>query len=79
MATLKLEVDKDFVLKPHMQRILLKAIKNRDDLDQLYAVIRASIADGNDITVEVWENVNQAEVVADEGKRPIAGETSWNN
>ncbi len=62
MTTLRLEVEKEFHPHPKMQRILLKAIKNRDDLDQLYAVIRASIADGNDVAVEVWENINQEEV-----------------
>jgi len=62
MTTLRIEVDKDIHPHPYSQRILLKAIRNRDDLDQLYAVIRASIADGNEIAVEVWENINQEEV-----------------
>jgi len=60
--TLTLDIDTSVRPKPTAQRILLKAIRNRDDLDQLYAVIRASIADGNDIAVEVWENINQEEV-----------------
>lgn len=38
-----------------MDRILCKPIKTRDDLDQLYCVIRAAIAEGEAITVEVWQ------------------------
>ena len=64
MTTLRLEVDTAVHPHPHSQRIMLKAIRNRDDLDQLYAVIRASIQDGNQIAVEVWENINQEEVAS---------------
>jgi hypothetical protein len=77
MTTLRIQVDRDVSLPPRAQRILLKAIRTRDDLDQLYAVIRSSIADGNDIAVEVWENINQEEV--DKKRVVVGGETSFNN
>lgn len=37
-----------------LERILLKEIKTRDDLEQLYSVLRASVAAGDIPTVEVW-------------------------
>ena len=38
-----------------MERILCKPIKTRDDLDQLYTVIRAACAMETDVVVEVWQ------------------------
>ena len=47
---------------PYLQRILLKNVKTRDELDQVFLVIRASIADGNNVYVEVYEEVKRTEV-----------------
>ena len=36
------------------ERVLLKPIKSRDDLDQLYCVLRDAIANDKNVVVEVW-------------------------
>ena len=53
---------------PMVQRILLKNVKNRDDLEQLYCVIRASVAGENNVFVEVYEEVKVT---------PITPQTQW--
>lgn len=47
---------------PYLQRILLKNVLTRDDLDQVFLVIRASIAEGANIYLEVYEEIKLTEM-----------------
>ncbi len=60
MSTLQVSVPRTMPANP-MQRILLKQIRTRDDLDQLYLVLRGSVAQGNEVWAEVWESCDEAQ------------------
>lgn len=59
MPALSIKVDEDFNLQPVAKRVVIKAITNRDELDQLYCVLKDSLKEGNTIVVEVWENIKR--------------------